>query len=364
MVMIREPGGEWERSEPTDFTNEAELQALLAESPQLMPGVDGPVVVAAEMTMPGSGRADLVLVGASGDITIVECKLSSNPDMRRSAIGQLLAYASSMWRLRFEEFRDLFSRAANADLLATLGTATMESGLDWSEDNFRREIDRRLEHGELTLIMAVDEITEEMKNTILYLNHRMAGTASVLAIEAGIVRSGGMEILIPKTYGEESSTEQRPTTERRTSQWDAQSFFDQIGRACSPESAAAVRMLYEVEEPFTHHLYFGDGQRPSVTFWYELDNTEAAVWTFYTSDTGALFSFGFEFMARRSVSTDKLRALLHGIRELPGFDGRLEEIEPADFRKRPSFDVDAVLAPSGSVEAISRLIASLTDRDV
>ena len=351
MVLIRTPGGEWQDSDPADFTNEAELQTLLAESPGLLPGIDEPVVVAAEMAMPGSGRADLVLVGVSGKITIVECKLSTNPEMRRSAVGQLLAYASAVWKLRFEEFRTLFSRAAGADLLAVAGEAASADGLDWDEDDFRRSVDANLASGDLTLIMAVDEITEEMKKTILYLNHRMAGTATVLAMEAGVVRTGELEILIPKTYGEESAAEQRAPAAARA-QWDEASLFAKIEAVCSAEAAASIRELYDAELEHSFNQYFGTGQSPSVTFWYRFGEIESAVWSIYSADRGATFDLNFDWIRARGVAPERMGAFAEAMAELPGFAAKLTGVAEAEFRKRPSFNVEEVLAGNGAVEAI------------
>ena len=49
------------------------------------------------MPISGTGKADVVIVDASGDITVVECKLAANPEIRRRVVGQLLAYSSAIW---------------------------------------------------------------------------------------------------------------------------------------------------------------------------------------------------------------------------------------------------------------------------
>ena len=61
------------------------------------------------MPISGTGKADVVIVDASGDITVVECKLAANPEIRRRVVGQLLAYASAIWQMSFEEFDDAFA---------------------------------------------------------------------------------------------------------------------------------------------------------------------------------------------------------------------------------------------------------------
>jgi RecB family endonuclease NucS len=77
-------GGSWHTPQTTAYTNEAELRDLLAETPSLLPGIDErPTAAAKEMPISGTGKADVVIVEASGDITVVECKLSTNPEIRR-----------------------------------------------------------------------------------------------------------------------------------------------------------------------------------------------------------------------------------------------------------------------------------------
>ena len=360
MVLIRHPDGDWTRSSSSEYTNEAELQQLLAESPELLPGLEGPVAAAIEMTIPGSGRADIVLVTATGQIAIVECKLRANPEIRREAVGQLLAYVSAVWGMRFEEFRALFSSAAGADLLDLVEEAASSGGLEWDADGFRRSVDLTLSSGAMTMIMAVDEITDEMKRTILYLNDRTGDQASVFAFEARVVRADGLEILVPRTYGEESAAESR-TTQAAHHQWDEESLFAHLSDACSPEAVAAFRDLYEVESQRCSDRYFGSGRKASVTFWYDVSTGETAVWSCYASGSGASFDINFDWMRARGVTPGAMGALAAGLRKLPGFSKRLGGVEDAEFRKRPSFPIQDVLVPQGSVAAISNLIKSLVD---
>ncbi len=98
MLIRRVGGGSWHTPQTTAYTNEAELRDLLAEMPSLLPGIDERSAAAGkEMPISGTGKADVVIVDASGDITVVECKLAANPEIRRRVVGQLLAYSSAIW---------------------------------------------------------------------------------------------------------------------------------------------------------------------------------------------------------------------------------------------------------------------------
>ncbi|MBV9049649.1 MAG: hypothetical protein JOY58_15340 [Solirubrobacterales bacterium] len=93
-MLIRRVGeGSWHTPQTTTYTDDAELRDLLAETPSLLPGVgERSAAAAKEMPISGRGSADVVIVDASGDITVVECKLPANPEIRSQggAIAQQL----------------------------------------------------------------------------------------------------------------------------------------------------------------------------------------------------------------------------------------------------------------------------------
>lgn len=160
-MLIRRDGGDgsWHTPHTTAYTNEAELRDLLAETPSLLPGIDeGPAAAAKEMPIPGTGRADVVIVDASGEITVVECKLRANPEIRRRVVGQLLAYASAISEMSFADLDGAFRRSkANTSL-----SDALVLGNDLDEEEFRAAVDDNLRSGRMRLIIAVDEITEEL----------------------------------------------------------------------------------------------------------------------------------------------------------------------------------------------------------
>jgi hypothetical protein len=78
--------------------DEAWLQRLIMAHPRLLP-VDqiepafaDLVPICMELPTP-SGYLDNLLVTASGDLALVECKLWRNPEARREVIGQIIDYA-------------------------------------------------------------------------------------------------------------------------------------------------------------------------------------------------------------------------------------------------------------------------------
>jgi hypothetical protein len=94
--------------EVSGYAKEDQLQRILFKHPELVPGVTAPAVACREFQS-GAGPADVVIVGADGSLVVVECKLASNPQIRREVVGQVLDYASRLWRMPIEEFESRWS---------------------------------------------------------------------------------------------------------------------------------------------------------------------------------------------------------------------------------------------------------------
>jgi RecB family endonuclease NucS len=82
MVVLIKSGNKWIPATLTSWSSEQELQEVLADSPELMPGCEGSAVVT-ELRIPGVGSVDLVCVHDTGAITLVECKLAKRPNSPR-----------------------------------------------------------------------------------------------------------------------------------------------------------------------------------------------------------------------------------------------------------------------------------------
>ena len=71
-MLIRTAGGTWERPAVTSYTNEATLETMLLESPELLPGGDGsPLAVVSQLYVPDTGPLDLLAVSLGKTRTYV-----------------------------------------------------------------------------------------------------------------------------------------------------------------------------------------------------------------------------------------------------------------------------------------------------
>jgi hypothetical protein len=96
-ALIRHSGGGWRAPSVTSYSDEQALELLLEQTPDLLPGQDAALVtVVRQLYVPLTGPVDLFAVSVDGDLTVVECKLKANSEIRRWVVGQVLAYAAGL----------------------------------------------------------------------------------------------------------------------------------------------------------------------------------------------------------------------------------------------------------------------------
>jgi hypothetical protein len=88
-------------------------------------------------------------------------------------------------------------------LLEDMEQAVSDHRLTWDRDAFPAAVEANLQAGRYTLVFAVDEITEELKDTVRYLGEHVAAEVNVLALEVDYLTDGETEVLVPRSYGQE-----------------------------------------------------------------------------------------------------------------------------------------------------------------
>lgn len=333
----------WHAPDTTTYSDEAELQRLIADSPSLLPGVqDGVVAVAMEVGVSGVGAADVVVVDRGGEITIVECKLAANPEIRRAVIGQVFAYAGGVWRLSYEDLERAFGARGQS----------LESSFDgaagWDASAFREAVETNLERGAFGLVIVVDQITDELKRTILYINGHTTAELRLLALELRHAVDGGTEILMPEVYGEESAT--APARPRR--RWDEPSLIEGL-RAVQPrELGDRLSSLYEALRDAGARPSWGTGAKPSVTMWLGEGSGNPVSVSLYAAE-GVAVNFDFVRDKRSPPEMARLVALL---REVPGVAPYLEGLEDKNWGMHAGMEPARVLASEEALDAFKHAI--------
>lgn len=283
--MRPEGQADWQRVDEASFRDEAHLQRLLYEDPVLIPFSDlgeaytAPKTYVREAGLPGSGNTDLIGVDENGGITVIECKLATNSEQKRTVVGQVLEYAAFLWGMRYEDFEQLFEReysGAGKSGLAEL-VASPEEGA-WSEGDFRASVQSALDTGAFCLVIAVDSLNDELRRIIEYLNRTAGGGTTIYAVEVPYLRGDGYEALAPRLVG--------PATTRppRTANWTEHTFFEAASTRCSAEALALMRQLYEFTASESDRLMWGRGRsQGSFTFRVERGGVKTSVFTVYTN---------------------------------------------------------------------------------
>lgn len=176
------------------YANEDELEQLIAQFPNLLPGVGKDSFVCRQFET-GSGPVDLLIINSKdGSIILVECKLARNTEARRKIIGQIIDYAASLRRLSFDEFHVRWKERQGPDLEEVL--------VDGSA--LALAVSENLQQSRFTLLMAVDEINEPLKQMTIYVNDKTDSTTRVALIELARHRVNEIEIMISQTFGYEA----------------------------------------------------------------------------------------------------------------------------------------------------------------
>ena len=217
--------GNLEALEETQFSTEAELQALIAGHPELLDGEQirpgdsrrWILITREKGIAPAPGEAarwsvDHLIIDQDAVPTLAEVKRGSNPEIRRTIVGQLLEYAahaSETWTA--QELRDAFERQAEArdrdpgDELSTL----LRSDGEPDVDGFWEDVSTNLAAKRLRLLFVADRIPDPLAQVVSFLNAQMPNI-EVLAVEIKRFRGKSAQTLVPRVIGRMSAGGARP----------------------------------------------------------------------------------------------------------------------------------------------------------
>ena len=218
--------GKWMKVKEQKFQSEAALQNILYESPEIIPieklGGDllKPRLFIKEAGLPGSGNTDLIGIDENGGITIIECKLATNADIRRKVIGQVLEYAAHLWHMGYDEFDKICCRVekwGDRSLEDAMSEKMVDALQGWSKEDFKDSVASTLERGDFHLIIAVDALNDELKRIIEFLNSRGENSPKIHALEMRQFETPEFQVLVPELFGfvSDTGTEEKVITEQK-----------------------------------------------------------------------------------------------------------------------------------------------------
>ncbi|GBC71563.1 hypothetical protein HRbin02_01348 [Candidatus Calditenuaceae archaeon HR02] len=197
-VVIAVKNGKLMHTRFKTFRNEEELRDILVSNIDAIPvseiNEEDESIVAwcKEFPVEGVGSIDIVAVGDGGGIYLIETKLSGNFN-RREVIGQVLDYASGMWKSFARNGKEFLERLKN------------RSGADIPQEDgeFFRKLDENLTEANFNILIAMDGVDEQTKTLIKFLNQFTDLKFIALEIERYATESEELEIIVPRLHGEE-----------------------------------------------------------------------------------------------------------------------------------------------------------------
>jgi hypothetical protein len=203
-MLIRRPGQPWHPLQPA-LHDERALQTLLVQSPSLLPSPGpGELAVAANFRIGSTASVDLLGVGVDGRIVLVECGRQEGPG-RRPMGGAALAVGAGLWRAPYEEFDRAFAVRAGVPLIDKAASIARAGGLGWDENAFRAGVSDNLTAGRFHLILAVDVVSDEVRQVVAYLNAGARPGLAAVALGLRYHAEEGVELLIPTVFSGDGS---------------------------------------------------------------------------------------------------------------------------------------------------------------
>lgn len=208
-IFVQGADGRLTRMERGPYQDEADLQLLVAQNPELLGAgsADDILLIRREQsvadTEAGGGRWSLDHLFVTRDATpvLVEVKRASDTRIRREVVGQMMDYAANgaaYWRI--EDLRASFEAQCRDDGIDPIARMAAFLGEDTEEESFWEQVAASLKSGRIRMLFVADEIPSELAIIVEFLNEHM--TPEVLAVEIRPYHGdNGMRTLVPRVIG-------------------------------------------------------------------------------------------------------------------------------------------------------------------
>ncbi|MDT8446525.1 MAG: hypothetical protein RRB13_06460 [bacterium] len=354
-IFLIQKGGELLKLQAADYDTEDVLQALLAKYPELIPGeqINGTdprrwLLIDREVGVPGEEKGgnrwalDHLFVDQDAIPTLIEIKRSSDTRIRREVVGQMLDYAANAvvyWPI--EKIRSTFETRCAAE-----GAEPEEvlSGFLGSEETetFWEQLATNLGAGKVRLLFVADQIPDELKRIVEFLNEQMS-PAEVLAVAIPQYVGEGLQTLVPQVIGKTAKGTDRKAR-RRTggNKWDEDSFFDAITATRGPEEAGIARELLNWIGTLVSRIWWGEGSQTG-SFVPVLEHGGKKHYPFSAWTSGKLEIPFSSHKAKPPFENETLRQeLKERFDRIPSV-----EIPPDKIGANPGIPMEKLLTPDG-----------------
>lgn len=209
-------GDSWRLADSQPFPDEATLQGLVAENPQLLPLAGSPRVftLGREVRL-GTGKADILAVEASGRPVIIEVKLARNAEARRAIVSQVLAYAAFLHGYDIADLEqgplhNALTDAGYGSVAEAVAAQAQEGAVDAAE--FVPALQEHVDTGRFRLVLVLDEASVELERIIAYLDSVTLQTLTIDLITINVYDVNGVQIALPQRMSPDLSATITPAT--------------------------------------------------------------------------------------------------------------------------------------------------------
>ena len=230
-IYVMKDAGNLEPLTEKPFDTEDVLQALIADHPELL---DGEQIRPADprrwllvtrekgiADVPDAGdrwSVDHLMIDQDAVPTFVEVKRSSNSEIRRSVVGQMLDYAAHATKtMGMAAIRRQFEAGRGDDADEVL-RAFLQSDADVDPDavveGFWERLATNLAAKRVRLLFVADRIPDELARVVEFLNEQMPGI-EVLAVEIKQFRGANLRTLVPQVIGRTVAPDPSPSGGRK-----------------------------------------------------------------------------------------------------------------------------------------------------
>jgi len=331
-VFLIQADGQLVEMSEEPYEAEKMLQELLANYPNLLAGdqidnveprrwllVSREAALPSEKDGPDRWSVDHLFLDQDGIPTLVEVKQSTNTDIRRKVVGQMLDYAANAvvyWPV--EEIKSKFSATCRERDIDP--DETLRGFLPDLDDHgeFWQKVKANLHDGKIRMLFVADKIPPELRRIVEFLNSQMY-QAEVLAVEIKQYTGQGQKSLIPRVLGQ--TEEATAKKEVRTGlQWNEKTFFQELESKRGSTETEIARKILEWSKGKFSRVWWGEGKHDG-SFVPVLDHNNISyylitVWTY------GKVEIQFQWLKTRPPFDNELKRkeLLDKLNQIPGIN--------------------------------------------
>lgn len=349
-ILVRNQLGNWQEPSGHGYDSEAALQDILYRHPSLIPGVAGDTATCRELKA-GFEPADIVVIDSDANISVVECRLTTNGQAPRVTIDQLLDHVGKFGQMSIRDFEEAWSRA---DPHGPSPFTTLND----TNGHIRASVADHLAARNFNLVLAIDNLTDDIKRTVELLNAITRPNTGVLAIGLSTFHASDVEILSTRVYGSEIVHRKRAAASRTRPPWSVDQYREWVADN-DPSSVDLVHLLLDVLALHCFIVTTGNLSAPSLEAAIDIPGLGRTYPLGLNTGErdGATVEIRFNDFKDDAQAIDRFAEL---IAEVPQIPLTIDEVRAADYLTRPNIPLNT-LTPHhvvGIVLAISSIARS------